>query len=157
MQKNMNVLDVGCGLGFPLVELSQRLGKSCQCFGIDPWTTAIERAREKTHAWGIGNIEFYEGVAEDMPFENELFDVVFSNNGLNNVDDDAKSMQEIARVMKPNGQLVLTFNLEETFAEFYTAFENVLRQNGEHESITRLKAHIYAKRKPVKLLADTVG
>jgi arsenite methyltransferase len=35
-------LDVGCGTGFPLVELAQRLGKSCHVHGVDPWQTALD-------------------------------------------------------------------------------------------------------------------
>lgn len=149
MRTHMHVLDVGCGLGFPLVELSQRLGVSCHCFGIDPWKAAIKRAREKAHIWGISNVEFYEGVAEDLPFENQMFDVVLSNNGLNNVDDEIKSVQEISRVCKPGGQLILTFNLDGTFAEFYNPFKNVLQRLHRHTELDHLAAHIYAKRKPV--------
>ena len=35
IQRNMKVLDVGCGTGFPLLELAQRLGESCEVYGID--------------------------------------------------------------------------------------------------------------------------
>ena len=40
-------LDVGCGLGFPLLELAQRLGSSCHVYGLDPWAKAVERVRLK--------------------------------------------------------------------------------------------------------------
>ncbi|PON19754.1 hypothetical protein C2W62_01070 [Candidatus Entotheonella serta] len=32
-----HVLDVGCGTGFPMLELAQRLGPTCTVSGIDPW------------------------------------------------------------------------------------------------------------------------
>src|SRR4029453_6115229 len=46
--KDVNVgLDVGCGTGFPLIELAERLGPSAHVHGVDPWTAALTRAREK--------------------------------------------------------------------------------------------------------------
>jgi SAM-dependent methyltransferase len=51
MRKNIRALDVGSGLGFPLVELAQRLGPTCKVYGIDPWTPANERARMKVRVW----------------------------------------------------------------------------------------------------------
>ena len=42
-----NALDIGCGLGFPLLEVSQRLGNSSRVYGIDPWERALERINLK--------------------------------------------------------------------------------------------------------------
>ena len=36
LKKGINVLDIGCGLGFPMVEIAQRLGASSKVIGIDP-------------------------------------------------------------------------------------------------------------------------
>ena len=36
-KKNMNVLDIGFGTGFPLTELAMRLGKTSRIYGVDPW------------------------------------------------------------------------------------------------------------------------
>lgn len=36
-RKNIRVLDIGTGFGFPLVELAMRLGSTCQVVGLDPW------------------------------------------------------------------------------------------------------------------------
>lgn len=50
-------LDVGCGTGFPLVELGQRLGPSAHVHGVDPWGTALARARDKLEVYGVSNVE----------------------------------------------------------------------------------------------------
>lgn len=42
MKPNMNVLDLGCGTGFPLIELANRLGPSCRLYGLDPWYAALQ-------------------------------------------------------------------------------------------------------------------
>jgi ubiquinone/menaquinone biosynthesis C-methylase UbiE len=154
MHQNITVLDVGCGAGFPLLELSQRLGATCRCYGIDPWSVAVERAREKIKVWGIHNVDIHQGVAEAIPFENQMFDLIISNNGLNNVDDDIKSVSEISRVCKTGGRFVFTFNLAETFIEFYHVFNDVLLQYNKKEAVKKLQAHIYAKRKPVEYWLD---
>ena len=43
LKKGITALYVGCGLGFPLIEVAQRLGDSSTVIGIDPWKEAFER------------------------------------------------------------------------------------------------------------------
>src|SRR4029453_6411254 len=81
------LLDVGCGTGFPLIELAERLGPDCRSHGIDPWLGALARAREKITTWGISNVTLHEGSAVAMPFPNNTFDLIVSNLGLNNFED----------------------------------------------------------------------
>ncbi|MCW8961437.1 MAG: hypothetical protein OQK29_07725 [Ignavibacteriaceae bacterium] len=40
-RKNITALDIGSGLGFPLLEVAMRLGDSCKVYGIDPWEAAV--------------------------------------------------------------------------------------------------------------------
>ena len=49
-------LDVGCGTGFPLIELAERLGPSVDVHGVDVWSGALARAREKIAARGTPNV-----------------------------------------------------------------------------------------------------
>jgi ubiquinone/menaquinone biosynthesis C-methylase UbiE len=114
MRRNIRVLDIGSGLGFPLIELAQRLGATCEVYGIDPWTQADERARMKARVWKLNNVTVVPGNAEQLPFTDGFFELVVSNNGTNNVDDEEETLREICRVAKPGGQIVLTMNLPET-------------------------------------------
>jgi ubiquinone/menaquinone biosynthesis C-methylase UbiE len=139
-------LDVGCGLGFPLLELAMRLEAEAKVYGIDPWKQAIERARMKARVMGIRNVVIYEGVAESLPFDDEFFDLVVSNNGINNVQDLPKALKEIGRVSRAGAQFVATMNTDGTMIEFYDVFKVVLLEKGMTAEIAKMKEHIRHKR-----------
>ena len=94
------VLDVGCGTGFPLIELAERLGAASHVHGLDPWSRGLARAQEKITARGTSNITLHEGSANAMPFPDAAFNLVASNLGVNNFDDRAGAMQECRRIAK---------------------------------------------------------
>jgi len=149
LRRNLRVLDIGFGTGFPLTELAMRLGKSAKLFGIDPWEAAIRRAEKKIAFYEIENIQLIRGVAENIPLGNESIDLITSNNGLNNVADINQSLKECRRILSKGGQFVQTMNLDETMIEFYDIFRSVLQQMKLFGEIGKMKAHIYEKRKPL--------
>lgn len=146
----ITALDIGCGCGFPLLELAMRLGKTGKVFGIDPDRTALSQAEHKASFWGIENIQLIEGVAEEIPLGDQTIDLVVSNNGINNVSDIRKVLSGCARIMKAGGQFVLTMNLDSTFREFYSPLEEVLTEMKLFDAIERMHRHIYEKRRPVQ-------
>jgi arsenite methyltransferase len=145
-KKNIKVLDIGFGLGFPLLEIAMRLGNTCKVYGIDPWKAAIERTKLKIKYYGISNVELIEGVAEDIPLQDGSIDLLVSNNGINNVQDLSKTLSECNRVAKKGAQFVITVNLPNSMIEFYCIFEKVLGQNGLAYLIPNVKSHILKKR-----------
>ena len=152
LRRGLRVLDVGAGTGFPGVELSQRLGASSHVFSLDPWRQALDRARVKKRIWGIPNLHLVAGRAETLPFGNCSFDLLVSNNGTNNVEDEERAYAELARVAKPGAQMVLTMNLPDTMIELYSTFERVLSARGLTAEVQRLRDHIFEKRKPLEHL-----
>lgn len=157
-KKNITALDIGSGFGFPLLEVAMRLGNSCKVYGIDPWEAAVERIKTKIKLCGISNVEIITGVAENIPLPDNSVDLIFSNNGLNNVNDLKAVLNECSRVSKNGSQLVFTFNTDKTMIEFYSVLEDVLREKDMHEEIEMMKQHIYKKRRPaedfIKLLTN---
>jgi ubiquinone/menaquinone biosynthesis C-methylase UbiE len=143
-------LDVGCGAGFPLVELAERLGQSCRAVGLDPWQRGLDRAALKLSVRGVKNVELVCGVAERMPFEDSAFDLIVSNNGINNVSDVPRALAECARVARPGAQLVITANLPGTMRELYDVYETVLAQLGYSDARARILEHIGKKRRPLE-------
>lgn len=143
-------LDVGCGAGFPLVELGERLGREARVVGLDPWGAALERVRHKLRVRGLAHVVALRGRAEQMPLADASFDVVVSNNGLNNVSDVERALAECFRVARPGAQLVATANLPATMHELYDMLRALLRERGRDAAVERLAAHIAAKRQPLQ-------
>lgn len=148
-RKNIIALDVGFGLGFPLLEVAMRLGNSCKVYGIDLWEAAVERTKAKMKIYETTNANIIIGAAEKIPLPDDSVDLIFSNNGLNNVDDLKTVLKECNRISKIGAQLIFTFNTDKTMIEFYSVLENVLHEKNLLDEIGLLQKHIYKKRKPV--------
>jgi ubiquinone/menaquinone biosynthesis C-methylase UbiE len=140
-------LDVGCGLGFPALELAQRLGPSSQVYALDPWQAALDRVALKRQRMGIGNVTLLQAEAEAIPVGDACFDLIVSNNGLNNVNDPAQAWAECFRVAKAGAQAVVTENTPDTMAEFYGCLRGVLTDLDLQACLSRVEEHIHHKRK----------
>jgi arsenite methyltransferase len=149
-RKNISALDIGSGLGFPLLEVAMRLGNTCKVYGIDPWEAAVKRIKTKIRIYGVTNVEIITGVAEKIPLPDNSVDLIFSNNGLNNVNDINAVLSECRRISKIGAQLVFTYNTDRTMNEFYSVLEELLLEKNMTGEIALMKAHIYKKRKPVE-------
>ena len=137
-----NDLDVGCGTGIPLIEICQQIGKGCKCYGIDPWGRALERIRLKACTLKLDNIELIEKTADSIPFEDNCFDIITSNLGINNFSTPAKVIAECFRVLRTSGRMCITSNLTGTFGEFYEVFKQTLTESGLGKYHSALEEHI---------------
>ena len=102
------LLDVGCGTG-TLAILAARVGGSgARVSGIDPAPRQIARAQAKARRAGL-DIDFRQGVIEDLPFGEASFDAVTSTLMMHHLPDDlkAKGLAEIGRVLEPGGRVVI--------------------------------------------------
>lgn len=132
-------LDVGCGTGFPLIELAERLGPAAVVHGIDPWSAGLQRAKEKIAARATPNVRLHEGSATSMPFDDRSFDLIVSNLGVNNFDDRDGAIRECRRVARDGATIALTTNLQGHMRELYAVFAEVLDDDA---SRARLQEHI---------------
>jgi arsenite methyltransferase len=133
-------LDVGCGTGFPLIELAERLGPAAEVYGVDIWTAGLQRCREKVAARATANVHVHEASAESMPFANETFDLIVSNLGVNNFENRDAAVRECRRVAQRGATIALTTNLQGHMREFYDVFRSVLEDD---DDLRRLEEHIY--------------
>ncbi len=77
------VLDVGCGCGFDNYVASMLVGARGTAVGVDLTPEMLEVARRGLVSWTPHNVEFTEASAEQLPFDDAMFDLVISNGALN--------------------------------------------------------------------------
>lgn len=136
------VLDVGCGTGFPLLELAERLGPGSSLVGLDIWSAALDRANRKASLLEIGNAITVLGDASAMPCPDASFDLIVSNLGVNNFDDPQKVAAECFRVARGGATIAISTNLRGHMQEFYNVFATTLKEMGLSYAQPRLQAHV---------------
>jgi phosphatidylethanolamine/phosphatidyl-N-methylethanolamine N-methyltransferase len=101
---NKKVLEVGIGTGLTLPHYP----KTCHIVGIDISAKMIQRARERVKAIGNGlKVDLEVMDACQMSFEDNTFDAVLSPYVITTVQDPHQFCQEIIRVCKPGGQIII--------------------------------------------------
>ena len=101
--EKLKVLDVGCGTGVVALLLSE-MGHDVN--GVDISEGMLKKANEKINAFNLP-IEFTLGDAENLPFENELFDTVINRHLLWTLPNPKNAISEWRRVLKPGGKIVI--------------------------------------------------
>ncbi len=101
-----SVLDVGCGTGYALRRLGQRLGPEADLRGLDPAPGMVAEARRRCA--GDPRIRLGEGWAEGLPYPSASFDLVLATTTFDHWRDQARGLQECSRVLRPRGLLLLT-------------------------------------------------
>ena len=100
-----HVVDVGCGAGIDSIIAARMVGPTGSVIGVDMTPAMVEKAREGAKEAGLENVEFRQGLAESLPAGDGWADVVISNGVLNLFPDKLAGLQEMARVLKPEGRL----------------------------------------------------
>jgi ubiquinone/menaquinone biosynthesis C-methylase UbiE len=104
--KDSYVLDVGCGVGATPCYLTKKHG--ARVVGVDVSRMMIRRAQERMEREGVKDrVELRVADAQDLPFGNELFDVVICESVLTFIKDKKKALGEFVRVLKQNGYVGL--------------------------------------------------
>jgi ubiquinone/menaquinone biosynthesis C-methylase UbiE len=104
LEKEMRVLDLGCGLGGPARYLAKVYG--CRVTGLDLSADYCHTAASLTKRLGLSHrVSFVEGSGLDLPFPNGSFDAVWTQHASMNIADKARLYREIWRVLRPGGRL----------------------------------------------------
>jgi demethylmenaquinone methyltransferase/2-methoxy-6-polyprenyl-1,4-benzoquinol methylase len=97
-----SALDVACGSGKLTAELARIAGRQGRVVGLDFSPHMLEVAR-RDHP----GMEFIEGDALKLPFEDEAFDASTIAFGLRNLAEPIKGLREMLRVLRPGGRAVV--------------------------------------------------
>jgi arsenite methyltransferase len=99
------VVDLGSGAGFDCFIAAGRVGPTGHVVGIDMTEEMLVKSRNTAQTMGLSNVEFREGILEQLPVEDAWADVVISNGVINLCADKRQVFSEIRRVLKPGGHL----------------------------------------------------
>ncbi len=100
-----NVLDVGCGLGGSARFIAENYG--CHVKGIDLTQDYIDAAKKLNQMVGLDDkVTCQQASALDLPFEDNTFDIAWTEHVQMNIADKDKFYSEISRVLKPGGRFV---------------------------------------------------
>ena len=102
------VLDIGTGTGSLTIGFAQGI-PGVQVVGLDLSDVILEVARDNARESKVSSrVSFEKGDAENMPFEDDAFDVVISSDTLHLVKDAVKMFNEIHRVLKLQGGVLIS-------------------------------------------------
>lgn len=105
LQAGEHVVDLGSGAGFDCFIAANMVGAHGRVVGIDMTEEMLTKSRKTAKTMGLSNIDFREGILENMPVEDGWADVVISNGVINLCVDKKRIFSEIGRVLKPGGYL----------------------------------------------------
>lgn len=101
-----SALDVCCGTGDLALELRRRIGPTGRVVGLDFSAPMLELAERKSAASGAA-VEWVQGNALELPFEDSTFDAATVGFGVRNVADLPRAIGEMARVVRPGGRVAI--------------------------------------------------
>jgi D-alanine-D-alanine ligase len=108
LTQDMHILDLCCGQGRHSLQLARN--GFLNIYGIDRSNYLINRARKTNRQEGL-NVQFKEGDARKLRFKNDFFDaIILAGNSFGyfeSAQDDAKVLEEIKRVLKPKGKVLI--------------------------------------------------
>ncbi len=108
LQPGQTVLDLGSGGGLDCFLAAKQVGESGRVIGVDMTTEMIERARAAGKRLKLNNVEFRQGLLEELPVASETVDVAISNCVINLAPDKAKVLREVFRVLKPGAKMAVS-------------------------------------------------
>lgn len=99
LSKEINVLDIGCGIGASLLEVKNKY-KNANLYGIDR-SEAVAKVAKGICNVLVGNIENLE-----LPYENKFFDYIMLPNNLEHIIDTEELMRRMKKYLKVDGYIL---------------------------------------------------
>ena len=105
LEQGEKVVDAGSGGGFDCFVAAHQTGPQGQIAGIDMLPEMLEKSRTSAEIMGLKNVQFREGLLEEIPLEDAWADVVISNGVINLCADKKRVFAELRRLLRPGGWL----------------------------------------------------
>jgi arsenite methyltransferase len=105
LREGETVLDLGSGGGIDVILSARRVGPTGLAYGLDMTDEMLALARANAAEAGVTNVEFLQGVIEEIPLPAGSVDVVISNCVINLSVDKPAVLAEMARVLRTGGRI----------------------------------------------------
>jgi SAM-dependent methyltransferase len=108
LRRNSSVLELGCGSGRYALHLAEKVG--CRLMGLDINAAGVRNASQLALAKGLASLVHFEqcDVSKNLPFNDKIFDAVFSSDVLCQLPGRPEVLVEIFRVLKPRGRMLFS-------------------------------------------------
>jgi SAM-dependent methyltransferase len=108
LRPNSSVLEVGCGSGGYALHLAETVG--CRLVGLDINALGVCNANQLALARGLASEARFEqcDASKNLPFDDDTFDAVFSNDVLCHLPGRPKVLGEMFRILKPGGRMLFS-------------------------------------------------
>jgi ubiquinone/menaquinone biosynthesis C-methylase UbiE len=147
------VLDVACGTGVLARAAAVRVGSSGTVAGIDPDPGMLAVAERLTPA-----VEWRQGSAESLPYDDHAFDAVVSQFGLMFFADRLEAVREMIRVLTPGGRLAVAVWDALENSEAYPIVVEVLERTAGKRAADALRApFVLGDRQELAALFESAG
>lgn len=122
-------LDAGCGIGLQAILLAEKVGRAGHVTGMDLSPELLAYAKRNAAEAGLaGQVSFKEGDVNELPFEDNSFDWAWSMDCIGYLPlDPAPMLQELARVVKPDGRVAILAWSSEQLLPGYPVLEARLK------------------------------
>lgn len=102
------VIDLGSGGGLDCFLAANKVGIKGKVIGVDMTAEMLDKARANCRKGKFTNVEFRLGEIENLPVANNTADVIISNCVINLSPNKQRVFEEVYRVLKPNGRLMIS-------------------------------------------------
>jgi ubiquinone/menaquinone biosynthesis C-methylase UbiE len=123
-QKDERILEVGPGTGYYALPVAERAGRLDL---VDIQRDFLDHTMRRADEHGLTNLTPTEADARELPFDDATFDAAYLVTVLGEVPDQARALEELHRVTKPGGRVVVG----ELFGDPHFVAPKKLRQRGE--------------------------
>ncbi len=129
VERGMKVLEAGCGSGFVTPFISKAVGNEGLVISIDIQEKMIEKAKRKRGH--LQNVDFRTSGASDLKFiEDGFIDLAFLYYSFHEISGKEESVNELRRVLKPNGILSIKEPKFEVFQKDRESYKKFITERG---------------------------
>jgi len=153
LREGEKVLDVACGTGLVARTASKKQNNTDLIYGVDVNEVMINKAQEIEK-----NINWDQRDVIDMPFEDNYFDVILCQQGLQYFPDTSLALKEMKRVLIENGRILLSVWRPIKYSPFYKSLCKILEKYVNAKAASMLSgAFSFGDYKSLKTLFSNAG